>query len=114
VEDYPAGYPQLAAFIASDDNYSIFRKFDRASNRVLLHLQSEIAALDKGLDEMDRSDHGSATAYRLRSIRHEEGWDDGQRKLISKLQEKLPIYCDHPFPSLGVLADQEILQMIYS
>ena len=108
VEDYPEGYPQLAAFIASADNFSIFRKFDRASNRVLLHLQSEIAALDKGLDEMDQADERSTTAYRLRSIRHEEGWDNGQRKLISQLQEKLPIYCDTPFLFLGDLADREI------
>jgi hypothetical protein len=96
VEDHPAGYPQLAAFIASDDNFCMYRKFDRASSRVLLHLQSEIAALDNGLNQMDRTDDGSVTAYRLRSIRHKEGWDDEQRKLITKLQERLPIYCEPP------------------
>jgi Family of unknown function (DUF6594) len=71
----------------------MYRKFDRASNRVLLHLQSEIAALNNGLDQMDRSDKGSATAYRLRSTRHEESWDEEQKKLIMKLQEKLVVYC---------------------
>ncbi|KAE9363026.1 hypothetical protein N431DRAFT_357224 [Stipitochalara longipes BDJ] len=94
VDDYPAGYPQLAAFIASHDNFCIFRKFDRASNRVLLHLQSEIAALNDSLDEMDKSDNGSATAYRLQSVRHEEGWDESQRRIIMQLQEKIPIYYD--------------------
>jgi hypothetical protein len=72
----------------------MYRKFDRANNRVLLHLQSEIAVLNNGLDQMDQSDQGSATAYRLRSTRHEESWDEGQRKLIMKLQEKLLIYCN--------------------
>ncbi|PMD60011.1 uncharacterized protein K444DRAFT_589725 [Hyaloscypha bicolor E] len=94
VDDYPEGYPQLAALITSDDNFCIYRKFDRASNRVLLHLQSEIAALDNGLNQMDRADDGSTTAYRLRSTRHEEGWDGEQRKTITKLQDKLPIYYD--------------------
>jgi hypothetical protein len=63
---------------------------------VLLHLQSEIAALDENLTELDRSDasEGSATAYRLKSIRHDEGWDEEQKKIIMQLQEKLPIYCN--------------------
>jgi hypothetical protein len=100
----------LAALITSDDNFCIYRKFDRASNRVLLHLQSEIAALDNGLNQMDRADDGSATAYRLRSTRHEEGWDDEQRKTITKLQDKLPIYCESTrYPKFAqVLADSKI------
>ena len=94
VDDYPAGYPQLAAFITSDDNFSMYRKFDRPCNRLLLDLQSQITALVSRLDELDRSDHGCTTAYRLQTIRHEEGWDDEQRIIITKLQEKLPIYCN--------------------
>ena len=86
----------MAAFIASDDNFCIFRKFDRANSRVLLHLQSEIAVLNASLDEIDRFDIGSTTAYRLQSIKHEEGWDEEQRRVIMKLQEKLSIYCRPP------------------
>jgi hypothetical protein len=72
----------------------MYRKFDRPCNRLLLDLQSQITALVSRLDKLDRSDHGCTTAYRLQTIRHEEGWDDEQRVIITKLQEKLPIYCN--------------------
>ncbi|PMD32017.1 hypothetical protein L207DRAFT_471355 [Hyaloscypha variabilis F] len=95
VDNYPEGYPQLAAFMASDDNLSIYRKFERPCNRVLLDLQSQITALVNRLDELDRLDKSSSTtSYRLQSIKHEEGWDDEQRKLITELQERLSTYYD--------------------
>lgn len=49
------GYPALASWIARDpDNESfIFRKFDRLSARNLLHLQSQLIALEEKLDRLD-------------------------------------------------------------
>jgi len=96
VADQPEGYPQLAAFLYSDDNFAIFRKFGQLNCRVLLHLQAEITALQEELADLDRSDacEGSTTSYRLQSCKHQEGWDTRQRDTIHQLQGKLAIYCN--------------------
>jgi hypothetical protein len=94
VENYPAGYPQLAAFINSDDSFAIFRKFSRTNTRILLHLQAEIQALVKELDGLDREDaRDSEHLHRLVSVEHEKGWDTRQEEVRGKLQEKLAVYC---------------------
>ena len=49
------GYPALARWIASDQDYEgfVFRRFDRLSARNLLNLQSRLLALEKAIDELD-------------------------------------------------------------
>jgi hypothetical protein len=94
VEHYPEGYPQLAAFINSDDSFAIFRKFSRTNTRLLLHLQAEIQVLEKELDTLDRGDaRDSEHFHRLISVKHEKGWDTRQEELREKLQEKMFLYC---------------------
>jgi hypothetical protein len=87
VENFPEGYPQLAAFLNSDDSFAIFRKFSRTNTRILLHLQAEIQALEMELDLLDRED-GKTSG-------HKKGWDTKQQGLVGKLQEKMVIYCKH-------------------
>jgi hypothetical protein len=64
VEKYPAGYPRLAAFVASEPNLMQFRGFRTVRARLLLHLQTEIQALEDKLFDLDRAHSGDA---RLRS-----------------------------------------------
>lgn len=54
---YPEGYAQYAAFIASDPDKSttIYRRFKRLSARNLLYLESEVAELEQQLDVLDIS-----------------------------------------------------------
>jgi len=49
------GFPALASWIARDpDNESfVFRKFDRLGARNILHLQSQLIALENELDQLD-------------------------------------------------------------
>ena len=49
------GYPALARWIASDQDYEgfVFRRFDRLSARNLLNLQSRLLALEKAINELD-------------------------------------------------------------
>jgi hypothetical protein len=56
--NYVVGYPSLATFIARDPDHStaIYRRFDRLSARNLLHLQAELATLEKRQDELDKQD----------------------------------------------------------
>lgn len=63
---YPNGYSSLAAFIASDRELSVYRKFRRISSRNLLYLQSELRILENELDRLDQEDLNSDTG----SIRH--------------------------------------------
>jgi hypothetical protein len=50
------GYPQLAAYIAADEDKSItiYRRFERLAARNLLYLESELADLEAKQDELDQ------------------------------------------------------------
>ena len=56
VEDYPAGYPQLAAYINYDINTKLFRRFSSLRTRLLLNHQTSLTSLEKRLLELDRHD----------------------------------------------------------
>jgi hypothetical protein len=72
-EDYVPGFPSLAAFIASDRDKTtlIFKRFDRLAARNLLHLQSELARLQKQLDNLDEKD--GSNMNQKQCLRN---WDD--------------------------------------
>lgn len=92
-ESYPLGWPQLAAFLNSVDNFAIFRRFGTAHCRILLHLQAEITAIEKELDELDKADSENPDMhYRLRRNEWYEGWDPRQKVLLDKLRVKLSEY----------------------
>ncbi|KAE9365460.1 hypothetical protein N431DRAFT_353909, partial [Stipitochalara longipes BDJ] len=87
------GWPRVAAFLNSDDNFAVFRGFSHVHSRILLMLQVEITKLESKLSELDRHDDASeATHYRLKSTRHEEGWDTAQNDLLEKLRMKVLDY----------------------
>jgi hypothetical protein len=87
------GWPQLAAFLNSADNYAIFRRFGTEHCRVLLHLMAEITSIEKDLDILDQTDSKNKDMlYRLRRNEWYEGWDTGQKDLLDKLKTKLLEY----------------------
>ncbi|KAF2470786.1 uncharacterized protein BDR25DRAFT_32466 [Lindgomyces ingoldianus] len=53
VNDSPKGYPNLAAFLDSDEGFTIYRRFGYLQSRLLLHKQEELRRLEKRLDRMD-------------------------------------------------------------
>jgi hypothetical protein len=53
VEDFPDGYPRLAAFVASEQKMMQFRGFRMIRTRLLLHLQTDIQRLDTELNRLD-------------------------------------------------------------
>jgi hypothetical protein len=86
VDDYPEGYPQLAAFANSCDTFANVRRFGRLSYRLLAHLQNDLIDMEKKLDELDKKDAADKTMEkRLRGYEGYNGWDDEQRKLVSKI-----------------------------
>lgn len=86
VDDYPEGYPQLAAFANSCDTFANVRRFGRLSYRLLAHLQNDLIDMEKVLDKLDKKDAADKTMKkRLRGYENYNGWDDEQRKLVSKI-----------------------------
>jgi hypothetical protein len=92
-EEFPGGWPQLAAFINSADDLTMFRRFGRAHCRILLHLEAEITILERKLDALDTHDAKSPHhMYRLRRSSWYEGWDSAQKNLLDELKMKLLEY----------------------
>lgn len=94
VEDYPQGWPQLAAFQNSKDDLRICRRFGLLHCRLLLMLQAEITELEAKLLKLDKEDaeNESATNNRLRTIEFQQGWDRTKRELSQELIMKLQTY----------------------
>ena len=59
VEDYPNGYPKLAAYADSDDAFMIYRRFGLLHARLLLNKQDELRKLEEDLYTMDKRDDRS-------------------------------------------------------
>jgi hypothetical protein len=71
VENHPRGYPRLAAFLDSDIDGRIYRRFGYLRNYLLLHRQDEISALEEEMNALDKQ-HERDDPYRLCSRRYEE------------------------------------------
>lgn len=59
------GYPRVAAFLDSDENFMIYRRFGFLYSRVLLQKQDELRELEETLDEMDQRDSRESDQSRL-------------------------------------------------
>ncbi|KAH7073368.1 hypothetical protein FB567DRAFT_454189 [Paraphoma chrysanthemicola] len=81
LEQCPKGYPRLAAFNASEQNFMLYRGFSCVHARLLLNLQACIQTLETELDSMDRI-HDSFEEGKLRLA----SWDND---ITACKQEKL-------------------------
>ena len=53
---FKRGYPNLAAFTSSDEDFAIYRRFGYLQARLLLDKQDQLRLLEEQLDHYDRSD----------------------------------------------------------
>ncbi|KAI9719279.1 MAG: hypothetical protein M1812_003609 [Candelaria pacifica] len=104
LEDHPAGYPRLAAYIDSDTNFNIYRRFGFLRNRVLLHTQAELVELEsqlEGLDELDEQEEEEI----LKSKERDDSQAEPERKLLlEQIDTKLKQYDDLLLRSQETLA----------
>jgi len=98
VDDYPPGYPQLAAFLNLDPNFPVYRRFGTLRHRLMVHKEVELMKLEQNLNEMDKADW-TERRHRLQSIRrdHEDATKEGKEqsereKLIDEIDKKLERY----------------------
>jgi hypothetical protein len=93
-DDYPAGWPSVAAFMDSCDSFGIYRRFGNVHSRLLINHMSNITDMEKQLFELDKSDEsgGPAAKWRLKTRYHQEGWDTTKMDLLEKLEKEVISY----------------------
>lgn len=98
VEKYPEGYPRISAYIDSDSDTALFRRFGILHARSLLYKQVELTELEAQLDKLDEEDEGKPGADPNKwRLGHSISLNDGQmnekrRDLMKKIDEKLEEY----------------------
>jgi hypothetical protein len=85
----PRGYPKLAAFLDSDENFMIYRRFSYLMSRLLVEKQNDLQLLEDKLDRQDR-DAVDADPHSLMS---RFDYDDERKSLMSCIEKKWHEYC---------------------
>lgn len=82
MEDHPEGYPRISAFINSDKDTVLFRRFGNLHSRLLLYKEVELIELEGQLSRLDwKNDEKEETKWRLQnSIATENGRENEERK----------------------------------
>jgi Family of unknown function (DUF6594) len=91
VEQCPNGYPRLAAFLSSDENFRLYRRFDYLQARLLLNKQDELRELEIELDRLDKRDE-NGNPSRLRSRAKDEALSGMRKELIRETEQKFHEY----------------------
>ena len=94
------GYKKYSWFLASDDDFMIFRKFGTLNARIILALQDELSVAEEELKRLDE-EYSLKTSPRLHngSFRYErdEVKQQERRKLVSEIKDKLKEYSKNTF-----------------
>jgi hypothetical protein len=93
VDDHPNGYPRFAAFMNSDENFLMCRKYGFLHNRVLLYRQDELRALEQEMLALDKDTH-KLDEKMLQCRTREERTSNERRDLINRIDDKLREYND--------------------
>lgn len=85
------GYRGFSAFLASDNDFLIFRRFGTLNTRILLKLQDEIAVLEKKLEKLE-AQHSSPTATDIHNGSFRQEALPERPQLLSDIQQRLRQY----------------------
>ncbi len=91
MEQCPAGYPRLAVFLDSDENFMLYRRFGFLQSRVLLYKQDELRELEEQLDKMDQRDSKSRPK-KLKSRERDDAENEDRRNLIQNITKAFQEY----------------------
>ncbi|KAH0565177.1 hypothetical protein GP486_001423 [Trichoglossum hirsutum] len=93
IDKDPMGYPRLAAFMNSDENFKLYRQFGYVHTRVLLHLQYELSSMEATLKNMDGADDRDEDRQLLLRSQDASIHDNPRReKLLKDFRGKLKEY----------------------
>ncbi len=89
----PEGYPLLARFQDSEENYMIYRRFGEVQARLLLEAQDDVRRLETQLHSLDRIETGTDSPERLckRSFQNKDSSPERQ-KLMASLKDAFKNY----------------------
>lgn len=91
MKECPDGYPRLAAFIDSDENFMQYRRFGFLQARLLLYKQDELRVLESRLDHLDGCDETRQPDI-LRSREKDDGVSGKRKVLIAEINDKFKEY----------------------
>ena len=95
MERYPEGFPRIAAYINSDVDTALFRRYGDLHARCLLYREVELHDLERKLMKLDEKDKAKEdTEWRVaHGIHHDKGRKNEERKaLIEEIEGKLKSY----------------------
>jgi hypothetical protein len=92
VQDCPKGYPLLAAFLDSDDNFMIYRRFGYLQARLLLEKQEQLRRLELELELLDENDMKAKSRSLISFADGEDGEGQERRQLMQKIEDKFRDY----------------------
>lgn len=87
IEEYPDGYPQYSALMASHYSLHIYRRFSYLRTRLLLFKQDNLSVLQERLEDVDRSED---IGLRLGSHRRDN--NEERKTLIKEIDVALADY----------------------
>ena len=87
VQECPEGYPQLAAFLDSDDNFMVYRRYGYLHARLLLKKQEQLRQLEEALDNMDNDDKLAKPAS-LTTLKEYSAPEASERRALEEDIEK--------------------------
>jgi hypothetical protein len=91
VEQCPRGYPNLAAFLDSDESFTLYRRFGYLQARLLLDKQDEMRKLEEKLDEMDKEDEENVSKRLItRDLKEQDAGP--RRELFKAIEER---FCEY-------------------
>ncbi|KAK5119199.1 hypothetical protein LTR85_007813 [Meristemomyces frigidus] len=88
LEGSPKGYPNLAAFSDSHENFMLYRRFGYLQSRIILDKQDELRALEQQLDSIDDGD----LAANLHKLIKREAQGDERKELLVAIETK---FCEY-------------------
>ena len=91
MNECPEGYPRLAAFLDSNENFMLYRRFGFLQGRLLLYKQDELRELEARLDRMDKSD-AKRDASLLRSREKDDAYGSRRKMLLEEINVKFKDY----------------------
>jgi len=89
------GYPYLAAFLDSDENFMIYRRFGFLHARLLLQKQDELRMMEEELDRMDHRDklkNIKALKCRMDDVERQDQVEETRQSLLSRVENTILRY----------------------
>ncbi|KAL6803301.1 hypothetical protein GGI42DRAFT_342612 [Trichoderma sp. SZMC 28013] len=87
IEDFPPGYPQFSALVASHNSFHICRRFSTLRTRLLLLKQDRLSILERQLEKIDRNEKAMLSLGSCRADKNED-----RQAVLAEIDDALENY----------------------